>query len=186
MENQTNQTKKIEKENDYTKFDEKTIATIKASAIWNTVATIIMSVAGMLASYFFIRNLYNNIAGQYSQYLGSYMNQITQPQMINITVLISDIIYGAIGGAIAGWVIAKFYPVFVGWQKKYLGNKLNSFFKILFWPYLVGFAISLVITGALSIMYAGFTAFIIIIIADLVGMYLYAKMMDKAVGKYYK
>ena len=44
-------------QNDYTKMDEKTIATIKASAIWNTVATIIMSVAAMVASYFFIKNL---------------------------------------------------------------------------------------------------------------------------------
>ena len=179
-----NQTKKVE--NDYAKFDEKTIATIKASAIWNAVATIIISVAGMLASYFFIRNLYGGIMGQYSQYLGGYMDQIYKPQIINIGALISDVIWGAIGGAIAGWVIAKFYPVFVGWQKKYLANKLNSFFKILFWPYLVGFAISLIITGALSIMYAGFTAFIIIIVADVAGMYLYAKMMDKAVGKYYK
>ena len=171
---------------DYTKFDEKTIATIKASAIWNVVAALITSLASMLATYFFVSSIYNNIAGQYGQYLGSYMNQITQPQMINFGILLSSVIYGAIGGAIAGWVIAKFYPVFVGWQKKYLGNKLNSFFKILFWPYLVGLAISLVLAGTFSIIYSGFTAFIIIIAADLIAMYLYAKMMDKTVGKYYK
>jgi len=176
MENQNNQQK-----NDYAKMDEKTIATIKASAIWNTVAALIMSVASMLASYYFIRNLYGNMMSQYGSYLGQYYS----PQLINIGALISAAISGAIGGAIAGWVIAKFYPIFVGWQKKYLGGKLNSFFKILFWPYLVGFVISLVLTGALSVLYSGFTVLIIVAVADLASIYIYAKMMDKAVGKYY-
>lgn len=176
----------MENQKDYTKFDEKTIATIKASAIWNTVATLITSVASMLASYYFVRDLYGNMMGQYGRYLGGYMDQIARPQVINIEVLVSDLIWGAIGGAIAGWIIAKFYPVFVGWQKKFLGNKLNSFFKILFWPYLVGFVISLILTGALSMMYSGFIVLIIVAVADLVAVYLYAKMMDKAVGKYYK
>ena len=44
-------------QNNYTKMDDKTIATIKASAIWSTVSAIITSVAGMLASYYFLRNL---------------------------------------------------------------------------------------------------------------------------------
>ena len=180
----------MENKNDYTKFDEKTISTIKTSAIWSAIASLIMSLASMLTSYFFIRNIYSNIygnmMGQYGQYFGGYMNQIAQPQMINFGVLISNVIGGAVGGAIAGWLIAKFYYVFVGWQKKYLGNKLNSFFKILFWPYVVGLAISLILAGTFSIIYSGFTAFIIIIVADLVAMYLYAMMMDKIVGKYYR
>lgn len=177
MENQNNQQKSA-----YTKMDEKTIATIKASAIWNTVAAAIMSVASMLASYFFVRNLYGNMMSQY----GSYLGQNYSPQLINVGVLINDIIWGIIGGAILGWVIAKFYPVFVGWQKKYLGNKLDSFFKILFWPYVVGFVISLVLTGALSVLNSGFTVLIIVLVADLISVYIYAKMMDKAVGKYYQ
>ena len=121
--------------------------------------------------------------GSYGQYLGSYMDQAYGPQMINFGVLLTDVIYGAIGGAIAGWVIAKFYPVFVDWQKKFLSNKLNSFFKILFWPYLVGLAISLVLS---RVMYSNFTVLIIIAVADLASIYIYAKMMDKTVGKYYK
>jgi len=180
MENKKTQTE------DYTKFDEKTIATIKASAIWNTIAAIIISVAGMLVSYFFVRNVYGNMMGQYGQYLSNYMDQVYRPQMINIGTLVNDIIVGAVAGAVAGWAIAKFYPVLVGWQKKYLGDKLNSFFKILFWPYLVGFAIFLVITGSLSMIYSGFIVFIVIAVADIAAMFLYAKMMDKTVGKYYK
>jgi len=176
----------MENKNDYTKFDEKTIATIKTSAIWSAVAAVIMYVASSLATYFFVKNLYTSMMAPYSQYLGTYMDQIYKPQMINVGVLLSSLLWGAIGGAIAGWVIAKFYPVFVGWQKKYLGDKLNSFFKILFWPYIVGIAISLILTGSLSTAYSGFTVFIIIVVADLVSIYLYAIMMDKTVGKYYK
>ena len=160
-----------QKKDDYTKFDEKTIATIKASAIWNTVATLIMSVASMLASYFFLKNIYNNMLGSYGQYLSSYMDQIYRPQMINFSILFSDIIWGAIGGAIAGYVIAKFYTVFVDWQKKFLGNKLNSFFKILFLPYLVGIFVSLVLAGGLSTINSAFIVFIIVAIADLASVF---------------
>jgi len=173
-------------QNDYTKFDEKTIATIKVSAIWSAVASLIMYVASSLASYFFVKNLYNSMMSPYGQYLGSYMDQIYKPQIINIGVLLSSVIWGAIGGVIAGWIIAKFFPVFMGWQRKYIGNKLNSFFKILFWPYLVGVAISLVLSGSLSTIYSGFVVFIIVAVADIIAILIYAKMMDKSVGKYYK
>ena len=186
QQNQLQQAKKSQAQNDYAKFDEKTIATIKASAIWNTVASLIMSIASMLASYFFVRNLYGNMMGRYSFYAGNYLGQNSVPQMINIGVLANNVIWGIIGGAVAGWVIAKFYPVFADWQRKFIGNKLDSFFKILFWPYLVGFALSLVLAGTLNTMYSGFTVFVIVIVADLIAIYLYAKMMDKAVGKYYK
>ena len=169
-------------QNDYTKMDEKTIATIKTSAIWAAVASAITSLAGMIASYYLVRSLYGGMMGQYSQYFG----QAYAPQMINFGALISAIISGAIGGVVVGWVIAKFYPIFVGWQKKYLNGKLDSFFKILFWPSVAGFVISLVLGGALSMLSSAFTVFIITIVADLAASYIYAKMMDKAVGKYYK
>jgi hypothetical protein len=173
-------------QNDYAKMDEKTIATIKASAIWSAVATVITSIAGMVAAYYFVRNFYSGMMGQYGQYLNGYLDQVSRPQMINIGVLISSLISGAIGGAIVGWAIAKFYPTFVEWQKKIIGNKLNSFFKLLFWPSVAGVIISLVMTGALSTLNSGFSAFLIVIVADIAAAYIYAKMMDKAVGKYYK
>jgi len=170
-------------QNDYTKMDEKTVATIKASAIWGAVATIITSIAWMLANYYFVRNFYSGMMGQYGQYLNGYLDQ---PQMINIRALISSLISGAIGGAVVGWVIAKFYPTFVEWQKKLASNKLNSFFKLLFWPSIVGVVISLIMTGELTRINSGFSAFLVVIVADVAAAYIYAKMMDKAVGKYYK
>lgn len=171
---------------DYSKMDDKTIATIKASAIWGAVAAVITSLAAMIASYYFLRNMYGDIYGVYGKYLGNYLGANYAPQVINVGALVSSLIYGAIGGAVAGWVIAKFYPVFVSWQKKYLGGKLDSFFKILFWPSVVGVAISLLTTGALNMLSSAFTVFLITVLADLAAAYIYAKMMDKAVGKYYK
>ena len=171
-------------QNDYTKMDEKTIATIKASAIWGAVTGAIISVVGMLVAYYFFRNLYSNMMGSYGQYLNGYLGQAYKPQLINVGTLLNDVIWAVVGGAVAGWIIAKFYPVFVGWQKKFVNNKLNSFFKLLFWPSAIGFVLSLIVTGALS---AGFsTAFVIVIVVNIGVAYLYAKMMDKAVGKYYK
>lgn len=175
----------MENKNDYIKFDEKTIATMKNSAIWSAVAALIMYVASSFASYFFVKNLYNSMMSPYGQYLGGYLDQMYKPQIINIGLLISNILWGVIGGAIAGWVIAKFYPVFVEWQKKYLANKLNSFFKILFWLYLVGTALFLILSGSLSTIYSGPMVFIVIAVADIIAILLYAKMMDKSVGKYY-
>lgn len=178
-------TQNIQKK-DYSKFDQKTKDTIKASAIWSGVASIITSVAAMVASYYFAKSLYNNAFGPYAQYMQGYAAAYN-PQLINIGALITDIIYGVIGGAIGGWVLAKFYSVFMGWQRKFLGNKLNTFFKLLFWPYLVGFAISLIATGALSMMVSSaFLILLISVVADVMAVYIYAKMMDKAVGKYYQ
>lgn len=169
---------------DYAKMDGKTIDTIKTSAIWTAVSAAITSTAGMIASYYFVKSLYTKMIGDYG-YLGTYMGQLNRPQMIDLGSLIASVIYGAIGGAIAGWVIAKFYPVFVGWQKKYLNGKLNSFFKMMFWPSAVGFVISLVMTGALSMISSSFMILVINVLAGVGASYLYAKMMDKAVGKYY-
>ncbi len=184
QETQQSQPKPSVPSNDYyTKFDEKTINTIKISAIWGGVSAVIMSIAGMLAVYYFTRSLYTNMMGQY---LGNYMGQPIAPRIFNLGVLLNSAIWGIIGGAVAGYIIAKFYPTFVGWQKKYVSNKLNTFFKILFWPYLVGLAISMVMSGALNMMNSGFNLFIIIVVADLISIYLYAKMMDKNVGKYYQ
>ena len=172
-------------EGNFAKFDEKTIATMKASAIWSTVSSVITSVAGMVSSYYFVSSLYNN-SGPYGAYVNSYVGQVYTPQLISVGGLITAVVWGIIGGAISGWVIAKYYHVFLGWQQKFTGNRLNSFFKILFWPYLVGFVLALILTGALSLAFSGFLALIITFVADIVAVYIYAKMMDKSVGKYYQ
>ncbi|MCX6760301.1 MAG: hypothetical protein NTW46_03080 [Candidatus Nealsonbacteria bacterium] len=180
MENQNNQSSSS---SDYTKFDKKTIDTIKASAIWSAVSSAIMSISSMLISYYIARSVYNSFVGGY---LGNYLSQYATPKLFDIGMLVNGVVWGAIGGAIAGFIIAKFYPVFVDWQKKITGNRLNTFFKVLFWPYVVGFAVSLVLGGALMSMSGVFVWVIIGAVIDLAAIYLYAKMMDKTVGKYYR
>ena len=179
MENQTNQPSS----NDYSKFDKKTIDTIKASAIWSAVSGAITSISTMLVSYYIARSVYNSFVGGY---LGGYLGQYATPKLFDIGMLLNGAIWGAIGGAVAGYVIAKFYPVFVEWQKKITGNKLNTFFKLLFWPYVIGFAVSLVLGGALMAISSAFVWVIIGAAIDLAAIYLYAKMMDKTVGQYYR
>ena len=166
---------------DYSKFDEKTKNTIKYSAIWNAVAMAITSIASSLAVYYFASDIYNR--------MGIYGNAFARayaPQLINFGSLISSIIWGAIWGAVAGYIIAKFYPVLMDWQKKITGNRLNTLFKLLFWPYMVVALIYLLTAGGFSYIYGGFTGSIIVIIGDLVAGFVYAKMMEKNVGKYYQ
>jgi len=173
------------KNNEYFNFDEKAVATIKASTIWNAVSAVIISISGMATRYYFASGVYSNMMGPYSRYLDGYLDRSLAPRLINIPMLVNDLVWGAICGAIIGWLIAKFYPKFVEWQKNFTNNKLNTFFKMLFWPYLVAFGLSLVLTGALSVLYSGFTLLVINILADIAAVYVYAKMMNKAVGKYY-
>lgn len=170
----------MENKIDYSKFDEKTISTMKFSAIWNAVAAAITSIASSLAVYYFARNLYSSLGVYGNEFMGAYA-----PQLINFGNLISSIIWGAVWGAIVGYIIAKFYPLFMDWQKKITGDRLNTLFKLLFWPYVVLALLSLLIAGGFSYMYGGFTGAIIVIIGDLIGGYIYAKMMAKNVGKYY-
>lgn len=166
---------------DYSKFDEKTIGTMKFSAIWNAVAMAITSIASSLAIYYFARSIYSNLGIYGNAFMGAYT-----PQLINIGSLVSAIIWGAIWGAVIGYIIAKFYPVFMDWQKKITGDRLNTLFKLLFWPYAIVAVVFLLIGGGFSYMYGGFTGGIIILIGDLIAGFVYAKMMDKNVGKYYK
>ena len=176
MENQANQPSS----SDYTKFDQKTKDTIKFSVIWSAVVAGIVAISGMITSYFMSRGAYDNLFGQY---LPGYLNEYNA---FDIGRLINGIVWGAIGGVISGYIIAKFYPIFVEWQRKFTGNKLNTFFKLLFWPYVVVFAISLILGGTLMFISRVFIWVIIDGAVNFAAIYLYAKMMDKTVGKYYR
>ena len=165
----------------YSKFDEKTINTMKFSAIWNAVAMAITSIAGSLAVYYFARSMYGDLYNQLGIYAGAYT-----PQLINFGNLVGSIIGGIIWGAVAGYIIAKFYSVVMDWQKKFLADKLNTLFKLLFWPYVVGAILSLLFMGGFSYAYGGSTGGLIVAVGDIIAGFVYAKMMEKNVGKYYK
>jgi hypothetical protein len=165
---------------DYSKFDEKTTNTIKYSAIWNAVAMAITTIASSFAVYYFARSIYSDLGIYGNAFAGAYA-----PQLINFGSLVTGIFWGAVWGAVGGYLLAKFYPVLMGWQKKFLADKLNTLFKLLFWPYVIGALISLFAAGGFGYM-GGSTGMMIVIIGDLIAGFVYAKMMAKNVGKYYQ
>ncbi|MEK7568424.1 MAG: hypothetical protein AAB498_02255 [Patescibacteria group bacterium] len=162
-------------------FDEKTIATIKWGAVWNVVDAAIISVVASLAAYFWAAS----IASQFGAFGGLIGGAMMKSSFINVGSLINDVIWGAVGGAIGGFVLAKFYSPIMDFQAKYLGNKLNTLFKLLFWPRLVGTAVGSFI-GMGMLFGMGVIGMVVYFVGALVAHFIYAKMMDKSVGQYYR
>jgi len=172
---------KVEPKSDLMAFDEKTIATMKWSAIWNVVDVAILSMVALLSAYF----LAASVAVQFGAFGDLIGNTMMKTSFINIGSLISDIIWGAIGGAIGGFVLAKFYSPIMNFQARYLGNKLNTLFKLLFWPRVVGTVVGSLI-GMWMLFGLGALGMIVYFAGALAAHFIYAKMMEKSVGKYYR
>lgn len=124
--------------------------------------------------------------------------------------IISVLISSAIGGAISGFLIAKFYyPVmdFISVNFKFLLPITNTFFKLLFMPVVIGSVLSLLMSmtagaalymigsslaGATGGFIGGLLGGSIIvmtvwtIIITLISRFVYAKYMVSKVGKYYR
>lgn len=166
---------------DLMNFDEKTIATMKWSAIWNVVNAAILSVVASLSAYF----LAASIAAQFGAFGDLINGAMMKTSFINVGNLVNSVIWGAIGGAIGGFVLAKFYSPIMDFQARYLGNKLNTLFKLLFWPRVVGTVVGSLI-GMGMIFGLGALGMIIYFVGALVAHFIYAKMMDKSVGQYYR
>ncbi len=127
----------------------------------------------------------------------------------SILAVIGTIIYAALGGAIAGFLIAKLYiPImdFIASKLHFLLPLCNSFFKLLFLPVVIGSIIKLI----LSILIGGFavalgvglgglgggilggligSSIIFLTMGTLLfvilGRFIYAQFMIYKVGKYY-
>ncbi len=161
-------------------FDQKTIETIKWGAIWNVVAGVITSLVASVSAYFFVRSAISGL-GVFGTMMG---NAMMQSSFINIGGLIQDVIYGAVFGAIGGFVLAKFYEPIMGFQAKILANKLNTLFKLLFWPRVIG-AIIGTLLGLGAVAFLGLAGLAINLAGSVVAYFIYAKMMEKNVGQYY-
>ncbi len=157
-------------------LDAKTIDVLKWSAIWNVAAGVIDALVAWLASAWALRGA--------SQALGALGAYVRATPTFDIGDFVRTIIWAAIYGAIGGFVLMKFYPVFVGWQRKYLGGKLNNLFKLLFWPTVVGALIGALLLSPLGFV-LGFGTVILIIVGTLVARFVYAKGMEKTIGKYF-
>ncbi len=127
-----------------------------------------------------------------------------------IFALIWTIIYAVVGGAISGWIIAKFYDqlmVFISSKLRFLLPFCNTFFKLLFLPVLVGSVLSLIFGllvggalfaigaslggvsgGILGGLLGGSVVLSVIwsILVQIFARYFYAKYVTWKVGKYYR
>jgi Na+/H+-dicarboxylate symporter len=99
--------------------------------------------------------------------------------------VVNQVIWGAVTGAIFGFILSKYYPSIMEFNRKYLGNFFGSLFKLLFYPYLIAGAISLFAgAGAAAVGFgigplAAFAGVFVI-------RYVYAKMVVGKLGQYYQ
>lgn len=142
-------------------FDQKTKDTMVWSAVYNGGAAAVEAVI-------------TNIA--FSALLG-YGSLMMGGGVVNAAVS------GAIVGVVIGYVLATWYPKVMEINERYLGNKFNTLFKVLFYPYLLG-AILAFISGI------GFTSIVglaplVAAAGTVVTRFAYAKLLVAKVGHYY-
>lgn len=154
-------------------LDPRTIVTMKWSAVWNAVGGAIVSVAGYFSFYFI-----GGLAGDILRTFGGVTRNFP------IGELIKDILWGAAYGAIFGFLISKFYTQIQQWNRQYLKGWLNTFFKLLFYPSLVGSLLAFLMTSAAGFG-IGFMPLLIILAGVILKGFVYAKMMAKYVGQLY-
>lgn len=153
-------------------LDPRTKLTIQWSAIWYAVGSVIEFILGYISIYFI---------GGMGEFLGAFGGFF---KFFPFGVLIREIIIGAIIGAIAGFLISKFYPYLQKWNVQYLKGKLDTFFKLLFYPSLAGAIIGFLLSSAGSFV-LGIMPVIIIFAGSVLGSFVYAKMLTKKVGAQY-
>lgn len=154
-------------------FDPRTKLTVQWSAIWYGVGAIITNVAAQI-SYYFI----GGIAGEIMRSFGGIFDTFSAE------MLIKDVIWGVITGAIAGFILSKFYPQIQNINRKYLKNYLNTMFKLLFYPSLAGAVLGFLLSTTAAFA-TGIMPLIIIFAGVVVSSYVYAKMLSKKVeGQY--
>ena len=155
------------------KLDSRTIETMKWSAVWNAVSNVIQTFAGYLSLYFI-----GGYQGEWFRAFGGIAQQLPVRQLLN------DAIWGAVIGVVIGFVLSKFYTQIQDINKKYLKGSLNTFFKLLFYPVVVGALAGFFLTSSASL-YIGIVPLLIIVAGSILGGYIYAKMMTKYVGSQY-
>lgn len=155
------------------KLDHRTVETIRWSALWNAAASAIQTFAAYFSIYFV-----GGYSGELFRAFGGIARQLPVRQLIN------DALWGAIIGAIMGFLLSKFYTQIQDINKKFLGGSLNTFFKLLFYPVVVGSLLGFFLTSAASF-YIGILPLLIIVGGSVLGGYVYAKMMTKHVGSLY-
>lgn len=148
-------------------LDQKAKDSIKWMAIYGGLA----NAAEVVTSYFTMA--FFSGVGSFIGYVGFPGGQ-----------LVNQLIWGAITGAIFGFILSKYYVSIMDFNRKYLANFFGSLFKLLFYPYLISGVLSL-FAGAGALV-AGFGIAPLAAFAGIfVVRYFYAKMVVSKLGQYY-
>jgi hypothetical protein len=149
-------------------LDQKTKDSIKWMAIYGGIASAAEGLANYFATSFFAP--FGALVGVG----GLPVNQI-----------LNNLIWGAVSGAIFGFVLSRYYVQIIEFNRKYLWNFFGSLFKLLFYPYVIGGLFGL-LGGGIAVA-AGAGVFILVAFgATLVIRYFYAKMVVAKLSQYYQ
>lgn len=153
--------------------------TMKWSAIWNAAAATVVYVANYAGGFFI-----GGLSGEMIK-LGRALGTPDYYSRFDISAFIVAAFWGAVWGAVGGFILSRFYDTFKQWNIRYLKGKLNTLFKLLFYPTLVGALIGLLIGGMFSFA-IGIMPILILVAGEVAARFLYAKMMAKNVGNLYQ
>lgn len=141
-------------------FDQKTKDTMVWSAVYN---------GGAAAAEAVITNIaFSALLGYGLSVMGGVVNAAVN---------------GVIVGAVIGYVLSQWYPKVMEINAKYLGNKFNSLFKVLFYPYLIGAVLTLISGMGLASIFG--LAPLVAAAGTVATRYAYAKLLVAKVGQYY-
>lgn len=155
-------------------LNQKAKESMKWFAIYGAVAAAAETLVSKLAASMFISSV--NIGG-YSIPLG---------QAFSLGGVLNSAVWGAVSGAIFGWILSGYYSQIIGFTSKYLGKYMDNLFKLLFYPYVAVFLLSALSAG-MATFFAGSAgiALLVSFAGTLVVRYFFAKMLVAKIGHYY-
>lgn len=151
-------------------LDEKTKQTVLWSAILYAAQRVVQGVISWIGFRYFAGGLVGRLGG-----FGGYA--------LPLGSLVNGLIWGAVQGAIFGFVLAKYWGWFQNLNRKTI--KATNYFKFLF---IFNVVISVVLTLLLSFtaFFVGALPLVINLIGLILGAYIYAQGMSKKVGHLYQ
>ncbi len=156
-------------------LDQKAKDSIQWMAIFGAAASAAETIITYFANMYF--TTYGNLAQQFGQIVGV--------GGFPVNSVVSSAVWGAVMGAIFGFVLSKYYQSIMEFNRNYLKNFFGSLFKLLFYPYIIAGAFT--ILGGLGALAAGAGIGILLtFVGIIVVRYFYAKMVVAKLGAYYQ
>ncbi len=158
-------------------MDSKTKDTLQWCIIYTAVVSAVTGLISYASLYF---TPVGGVLRQYGDYLGTGSGVGV---MSMVSAAVGGLVGGAVGGLILGFILANWYPQIISLQKRYLGDYLDSLFKLLFYPYVVvallGFLMRL--GGPLGLSLGS----LVMLVASLALSYVYSKLLAKKLAQWY-